>query len=181
VSGDQRAFFKDGKLRAELLSDLVGFEGNVEAFSGLDDLLRVHHARSSFIDKRWLEKQVGTKQVTRAIEHVVDEHGELFSRQVEDKGEPTGYVSLIELVQYEVEDYFVSDLAQNALYVGVTLWAELEVEVEYAATVERWNFQGGEAPTLAFLYVYPSVRLQLQLEVVREKLASAVVSGMEFA
>lgn len=121
VSGDRRAFFKDGKLRGELTSDLIGFEKNVEAFCGVDDLLRVHHGRSSFIDKAWLENQMETKQVTKAIEHFVDERSDLFSRQVEDKGEPTGYVSLIELVQYEVEDYFVSDLAQNALYVGVTL------------------------------------------------------------
>ena len=66
------------------------------------------------------------------------------------------YVSLIELVQYEVEDYFVSDLAQNALYVGVTLWTELEIEVEYVPSVELRDFPGGETPTLTFLYVYPA-------------------------
>jgi hypothetical protein len=176
VSDDKRAFFKDGKLRPELIRDVSGFESNVEAFCGLDDLLRVHHARSSFIDTQWLEKQIDTKKVSRAIEHFVDEQSDLFSRQVEDKGEPTGYASLIQLVQHEVEDYFVSDVSKNALYVSVTLWSELEVEVEYYPR-EHEDYPRGPA----FLYLYPSVRLQLHLEVVDEKVAKVTVGGMEDA
>lgn len=77
VSGDRKAFFKDGQLRKELQGDLSGFETNVEAFCGLDELLRIHHARSSFVSKGWLEEQIETKLVTKAIEHFVDQHSDL--------------------------------------------------------------------------------------------------------
>ena len=39
ISGDKKAFFRAGRLRPELLSDLGAFESNVEAFSGLDEFL----------------------------------------------------------------------------------------------------------------------------------------------
>ena len=183
ITGDRRAFFQDEKLREELLNDLVGFENDVEAFYGLDAFLRAHHARSSFVDKKWLMEQIETKEVSKAIEHFVDVNGELFTRQLEDKGEPTGWLSLTQLVQYELEDYFVSDVGKNVLYVAVTLWAELEIEAEYVAPIEprEWGEEPREEPRLRFIYLQPCVRFQIQLEVIDKKLASVAISDMEFA
>ncbi|MBI3781346.1 MAG: DUF4935 domain-containing protein [candidate division NC10 bacterium] len=180
ISGDQKAFFRAGKLRPELLSDLGAFESNVEVFHGLDEFLRVHHARSSFIDTTWVKEQIETKQVSQGVEDFLDERSDFFERQIEENGESTGYVSLIQLVQHEVEDYFVSDVAPNELYVSVTVWAELEVEVEYYARTEGTHFRE-EKLTSFCECIYPCVRMQLQLQVVGEGLVAATVSAMEFA
>jgi len=180
VSGDQKAFFMEGKLRAELQMDLAGFESNVEAFNGLDGMLKVHHARSSFIDKQWLEKQIETEQVGTAIQDFVDAQVEFFRSEIEKRGEPTGYLQLTNLVQHDVEDYFVSDVAQNALYVSLTLWAELEVEVEYDVWIELHEVRGSSHET-RLRFIHPCVRLQLQFEVAGENLVGAKVTTIESA
>lgn len=180
ISGDKKAFFKAGELRPELLSDLGNFESNIEAFSGLDEFLRVHHARSSFIDMTWLKDQMETKQVNQAVEDFLDERPYLLEWQIEEKGEPTGYISLIQLVQYEIEDYFVSDVAQNVLYVSFIVWAELEVEVEYKPRSGGAYF-GEDKLTATCDCIYPCVRMHLQLEVVGEGLGAATVSEIDSA
>lgn len=180
ISGDQKAFFKSGELRPELLSDLGSFQSNVEAFNGLDEFLRVHHARSSFIDTSWIKEQIGTKQVSQAVEDFLDERPDFFNWWIEKKGRPTGYVSLIQFVQHEIEDYFVSDAAPNELYVSIILWAELEVEVEYDPKTEDTYFRDDKL-TSTCECIYPCVRMQLQLKVVGEGLDTATVSTMESA
>ena len=100
--------------------------------------------------------------------------------QIEEKGEPTGYISLIQIVQYEIEDYFVSDVAQNVLYVSVIVWAELEVEVEYDPRT-RGTYFGEDKLTATCECIYPCVRMHLQLEVVGEDLGAATVSEIDFA
>ena len=180
ISGDQKAFFKSGELRPELLSDLGSFQSNVEAFNGLDEFLRVHHARSSFIDTSWIKEQIGTKQVSQAVEDFLDERPDFFNWWIEKKGRPTGYVSLIQFVQHEIEDYFVSDAAPNELYVSIILWAELEVEVEYDPKTEDTYFRDDKL-TSTCECIYPCVLMQLQLQVVGEGLDTDTVSPLESA
>ena len=168
ISGDQKAFFKSGELRPELLSDLGSFQSNVEAFNGLDEFLRVHHARSSFIDTSWIKEQIGTKQVSQAVEDFLDERPDFFNWWIEKKGRPTGYVSLIQFVQHEIEDYFVSDAAPNELYVSIILWAELEVEVEYDPKTEDTYFRDDKL-TSTCECIYPCVRMQLLAEGCRRR------------
>ena len=180
ISGDKKAFFRAGKLRPELLSDLGAFESNVEAFSGIDEFLRVHHARSSFIDMTWLREQMEMKQVTQAVEDVLEKRPYFLEWQIEELGEPTGYISLLQLIQYEIEDFFVSDVAQNVLYVSVIVWAELEVEVEYDPRTKGTYF-GDEETTATCDCIYPCVRMYLQLEVVGEGIGTATVSEIDIA
>ncbi|MGA2100354.1 MAG: PIN domain-containing protein [Candidatus Sulfotelmatobacter sp.] len=178
VSSDRRAFFQDEKFRPELLNELAKVGNNVEAFYGLDSFLRSHNARLSFIDKEWLEDKIPeTEAVTQAIQQYIDARGDLFTRQIEDKGEPTGWLSLVGIISQEVEDYFVSDLEKKALYVGVTLWTELEIEMEYIATAEPGELTGERG--YQFLYLYPCLRFHIQCEVADEMIISAVISRMD--
>jgi hypothetical protein len=178
VSGDHKAFFSGETLRHELLTDLGSCTGNLEAFQDLDQFLRRHHSRSSFIDRDWVKSQIDSQQVQEAVEAFIEQHDNVFDWYVQKKGEPTGYVSLIQLVQHELEDYFVSDVAPDELYVSVTVWAELEVEVEYEPRSE-WGTHRAQRASATCECIYPCVTMRLQLDVVGNDVRRAVVSEME--
>lgn len=180
VTGDKKAFLKEDDLRPELLADLGGCPGNVAVFTSIDQFLRAHHARSSFIDIEWVRTQVQTERVFQAVAAFVEENHQVLERWIEEEGELTGYALLVQIVQHEVEDFFVSDVAPNELYVSVTIWAELEVEVEYEA---RWrdHYFREESRAAVTKYIYPCIRMELQLAVIGEALAAAAVGSMELA
>ncbi len=130
----------------------------------------------------------------------------MFSRRITDYGEPTGYVNLIQVVQYKLEDFFVSDVAPDELYVSTTIWAEFELEVEFHARlgaerdrydrnyrprrrrslgdyVPDWHSQDDyerwERRASECECIYPCVRLEVQLDVVAEDLKDVSISSME--
>ncbi len=180
ITADQKAFLKSGALRPELSSELGDYRDNLEVFLRIDEFLRKYHARSSFIDEVWVKAQIETKQFDQAVEDFIDERRDIFERQIEEKGEPTGYVSLIQVVQHEAEDFFVSDLAPDELYVSLKVWAELEVEVEYYERNGDDYFRQ-ENWSVVTKCIYPCVRMQVQFEVAGRDLVDATVTALEMA
>jgi hypothetical protein len=175
-------FTPSGALSPELLTDLGNFRDNLEVFPGINEFLHKHHSRSSFIDKGWIEGRLGKGQIDKAIEEFIDLHPDMFMRKIEAKGEPSGYISLIQVVQYDIEDFFVSDVDVNELYVSVIIWAELEVEVEveYYGREGRWTFR--ETRTGSTIEcIYPEVRAQVQLRVVGNDVMALDVASLELS
>jgi hypothetical protein len=179
VSGDKRAFFHEGTLKKELQAEVKASEGRIKVYEGLDGFLKAHHRRSSWVDEKWVEKQVETKLVDDAIEAYLNGREERFARSyIEDRGSATGYASLLQVVQRKVEDFFVSDMTSGALLVGVSLWAELEIEIEYESFHGDWRDRR-DGPTINLKVVYPTVLAQLELEVVGQEVKSVLVSDVE--
>jgi PIN domain len=178
ITGDRKAFLREERLRPELLADLGGSDANVAVFVSVDHFLRTHHARSSFIDIEWVKERIDTDEVKRAVQTFVDDDHYLFEREIEERGNPTGYVSFIQVVQHKVEDFFVSDVAPDELYVSVTVWAELEVEVEYENSRHDSHFRD-EPRAVTTDCIYPCVRIEIQLEVRGQDVARVVIGSME--
>jgi hypothetical protein len=179
VSGDKRAFFQDGSLRRELEDDLKSSSSNIKAYEGLDSFLKAHHRRSSWVDEKWVAEQVEARQVDDAIEAYLRGREERFVRPyVGDRGSPTGYSALLQVVQRDVRDFFVSDMTAGALLVGVTLWAELEIEVEYEPFRGDWRDWRDDS-AISWKIIHPTVVAQLELEVIGREVKSAAVTDIE--
>jgi hypothetical protein len=179
VSGDKRAFFHEGSLKSELKEDLELSRSRITAYEGLDSFLKAHHhRRDSWVDQKWVAEQVETEQVDDALEQFLTGREERFVRPyIDNQASLTGYARLLQIVQREARDFFVSDITAESLLVGVTLWAEFELEVEYEYEHD-WRIWRDE-PTDKMKIVYPTVLAELELEVVGRKLKSVSVSDME--
>lgn len=103
--------------------------------------MKVHHARSSWIDKTWVEAQVNSSVEDKVIERYINGKEErLVMPSVDhDRAMFTGYSYFVQVVQRNVEDFFVSDMVSGAMMVGVSLWAELEIEIEYEIGSDAWH------------------------------------------
>ena len=89
----------------------------------------------------------------------------------------TGYLKFIQVVQRNVEDFFVSDMVSGAMMVGVSLWAELEIEIEYEIGLDVWSSRSNE-PTSQIKVAYPVIYADLQLEVSKKSLQES--SGQRY-
>jgi hypothetical protein len=69
-------------------------------------------------------------------------------------------------------------MTSSALLVGVTLWAELELEVEYEPYVHDW-LDWRDAPTATMKLVYPTIVADLEFEVVGTEVKSVLVTDAE--
>ena len=177
VSGDKRAFFDDGSLRKGLEKDLKTIRGKVEVYVGIDEFLKAHHRRASWVKKDWVTEQVQTEQVEKALEDYVRGHEDRFLSRYCERGENfTGYASITQVVQSDVLEFFVSDMTGGALLVGVTLWAELEIEAEYESDLD-WPRE--HLPTTRLKTLYPEIVAQLELEVVEKKIKRVSVSDIQ--
>lgn len=68
VSGDKKAFFHEGTLKKELQADVKIIGDRIKAYEGLYEFLKAHHRRSSWVEKKWVDEQVDTVLVDKAIE-----------------------------------------------------------------------------------------------------------------
>jgi hypothetical protein len=182
VTGDKKAFGKDGKLKQELSDELKGMPRGVAVYEGLDAFLKIHHKRSSWIDEAWVKAQVESQLVDDAIEQYIQgREDRLVMPSVDnDRAMYTGYSLFVQVVQKDVEDFFVSDMLSGAVMVGVSLWAELEIEIEYEVMAGVWSSKRN-GPTTQLQMVYPNVVAQLQFEVSDKKIKSVSVSDIERA
>jgi len=180
VTGDKKAFLKDGELKSELKRELDPLPYDVLVYEGLDAFLKVHHARSSWIDRDWVEVQVESPLVDAAIERYIQgKEDRLVMPSVEhDRAIFTGYSNFVQVVQRNVEDFFVSDMVSGAMMVGVSLWAELEIEIEYEVSHDIWRSRSN-GPTTQIKMVYPTIYAELQFEVVGKALKTVAVSDIE--
>jgi hypothetical protein len=70
-------------------------------------------------------------------------------------------------------------MTSGALLVGVSLSAELEIELEYELLFSSyWRDRKGR-PAIEIRMVYPTALIQLELEVVGQEVKSASVSDIE--
>jgi hypothetical protein len=182
VTGDKKAFGKDGKLKQELSDELKGMPEGVAVYEGLDAFLRVHHKRSSWVDEAWVKAQAESQLVDDAIERYIRgrEDRLVMPSLDNDHAMFTGYALFVQVVQKNVQDFFVSDMLSGAMMVGVSLWAELEIEIEYEVMADVWSSKRS-GPTTQLQMVYPTVVAQLQFEVAHRKLKSISVSDVERA
>ncbi len=202
ISADKRAFWKNDNLHPDLVEDLGAVRDNVLLFSDINAFLKDYRVtRLSFIEQEWVVEQINSETVANAVNKFVDEHSDIFEEKVLDKGDPSGYVSFIQIVQHRVEEFFVSDIADDELYVSATVWAELEVEVEFYTRPDSSHFpywlarsrrrretddEEGEEyhrderrRTAKCECIYPCVRMQVQLDVTGRDLRSAFISSMK--
>ena len=110
----------------------------------------------------------------------------MFEDRVTELGEPTEYFNLIRLVQSNVEEFIVSDLPGERHYVGATLWAELEIEVEFYERKRHLDDDDEERrlgpPRMPkYKCTYPCVRVQLRLDVEEQTVRGAKASSIELA
>lgn len=177
ITGDNKAFFHDGSLKSELKEDIKLLKSKTSVYEGLDNFLKAHHRRTdSWVDKPWIIQQIESSQTEDALEEFITGRAERLLPRVDGHVSLTGYTKLIQIVQSEVEDFFVSDITTESLFVGVTLWAELEIEVEYEPY--DWRDIIGEQ-TSKIKTVYPTLRAELAFEVTGRKLKSVSVTDME--
>ena len=123
---------------------------------------------------------MATDGVEQAVKEYVDHHYKLFEADIETLGDPTGYLSFIQIVQHELEKFFVSDLEPGELYVSATVWAELELEVEYEGSRRR-RYDDDERRILRTKCICLCVRMEIQLEVQAEDVTRVSVGSMERA
>jgi hypothetical protein len=179
VSGDKKAFFHEGTLKKELQAEVNGIGDRIKTYEGLDEFLKAHHRRSSWVEKKWVDAQVDTELVDKAIEAYLNGCEEQFvPSYTERRDSPTGYASLLQVMRREVKDFFVSDMTSGALLVGVSLWAELEIEAEYELLFSGYWKDRKRRP-IEIKTIYPTVLVQLELEVVGKEVKSASVSDIE--
>ena len=160
VTGDKRAFGKNGTLKVELSNDLKGLPNAVAVYDGVESFLKIHHKRSSLVDKAWVETQVESSLVDEAIERYVQgREDRLVMPSVDaDRAVFTGYSMFVQVVQRHVQDFFVSDMLSGAMMVGVSLWAELEIELEYEVATDVWSSRRNGSTTQIQM-VYPVIVL----------------------
>lgn len=194
VSGDLKAFFDGGGLHPDLLADLGSGAANVRAYRKLDDLLQELHGRTSFVTLSWLNEKVGQRVVEEAVDRFLAGNDGLIESYIGDQGEPTGYTSLLQLVQHDVRSFVVSDIEGDEFYVGATVWAELEIETEYYPThrfeapFRSWDLDTGPetsgwygARSALVKCIYPSVEFTVQLDIQAEEIVRATVQALESA
>lgn len=170
-------FVSGPHLRPELKEELGAAATHLVTYRSLDDFLARHHARVSSITEDWVSKQMSEEHAHEAMVEAIDQRQWLLDHLIERLGEPTGYLNLVQIVQHEIRRFFVSDLPENELYVGVTVWAELEIEVEFYPEPE----DGPLLPRARTKCIYPCVEYDVQLEVRDEKVVYAVVTRVELA
>ncbi len=180
VTGDKKAFGKDGQLKQELSKDLQGTANAVGVYDGLDSFLKLHHKRSSWVDKDWIQVQVESSLVDSAIEQYIQgREDSLVMPSVEDhRAVFTGHSMFVQVVQRDVQDFFVSDMLSGAMMVGVSLWAEVEIEIEYEVAADVWSSRRN-GPTTQVQMVYPVIVAELQFEVVNKTVKTVSVSDVE--
>jgi PIN domain-containing protein len=179
ISGDRRAFFQENTLKSELDKELKALPYNIVASPSLDAFLKEHHRRASWVEKDWVEQQVATRRVDDALSAFIEGREErLVGRYLDDYASLTGYINLLQVVQREVLDFFVSDMTAGALLVGVTLWAELELEVEFQSKIHDWR-DWRDTPSAKIRVVYPTVIAELEFEVVGNEVKTVSVSDVQ--
>jgi hypothetical protein len=200
ITADEKAFFHSGEFHPELRSELGACQDNLKVFLKIDEFLRTHYTRSSFIDEAWVSGRIETEQFIQALDDFIherlDDYSErsdyIFGRYFSRKGVPANWsMSLLQVIRYNVEDFFVSDLAPDKLYVSVRVRAELEVEVEYLVehyerTEEDYfkqeKFRVRPQKLRPFTeYVYPLVIIQVHFEVAGKELESMEVASIKMA
>jgi hypothetical protein len=182
LTGD-KTFYQGDVLHPELAAEVTGAEGSLEVFHKVDDFLRVHHIRTSFVTEKWIEGQIDGGEFVTALDSFLDKRPDILVGEVEEVDEPTGYSSVIQVVQHKIEDFFVSDLDRDVLYVSATVWAELELEVEYYRRHKDRYYEnlGEDDSSPVFEYIYPCVTMQTQFEVSGEAVKRVLVSSLEQA
>lgn len=187
ITADQKAFSQSGSLRPELVAELGDHRDNIEVFLRIDDFLRLYHARSSFIDEAWVNHQIETEQFIQDIRDFIGEDYSYWKRiAYREITAPIQQAWLTQIVQHEIEDFFVSDLTPDELYVSATVWAELELEVHYSTErdedyyrqQDKWGLQPKKWKTY-FQYIYPCVIMKVDFIVAEEALKSIEVTEME--
>jgi hypothetical protein len=182
LTGD-KTFYQGDVLHPELAAEITGMEGSLEVFRKVDDFLRVHHVRTSFVTEKWIEGQINREEFVTALDSFLDKRPDILGGEVEELGEPSGYSRVIQVVQHKIEDFFVSDLDSDVLYVSATVWAELELEVEYYRRHKNrhYEFLGEDDTSSIIEYIYPCVTMQIQFEVSGETVKRVLVSSLERA
>ena len=179
ITGD-KTFYHGDKLNPKLVAELPQREASIETARSIDDFLKQHHARSSFIDSKWVEKCIDDSNFFSALSAFLDEAHTVFLRDIEKLGEPTGYFSLIQIVQHEIEEFFVSDVQADELYVSAIIWAELEVESEYyESAYGEYVYRRGGVPAARPVLIHPCVQIHVQIAVKSGNPTMIVINEIE--
>lgn len=168
-------FVAGSTLRPELLTELGTESARLQTFRSLDDFLAQHHRRVSWITEAWVSSKLGTEIVHEAVVGAIDDNQELFDHLIEELGEPSGYLTLTQIIEHKILKLVVSDLPGSELYVGATVWAELEIEVEFYADAE----DDDEPLRTATKCIYPCVEYHIQMEVAGQDVVYALVTRVK--
>ncbi len=161
-----------------MLAELGDGSRNLEPVRNINDFLKKFHQTTSFVTKEWLEEELESAELFASFERLYSAGKENPLRlDLSEKGELTHYTNPIQIIQHKVTDFFVSDADPNELYVGATVWAELEVEVEYYPWADVYDRRVAYSPPKCEC-VYPEVEMDVQLDVVGEEVASIEVVKM---
>ena len=182
VSGD-KTFYQGDVLHPALAAEVASAEGSLEVFRKVDDFLRTHYTRTSFVTEKWIDTQMDSDGLLMALDSFLDKRPDILEGEIEELGEPSGYSRVIHVVQHKIEDFFVSDLDSDLLYVSATVWAELELEVEYYKRHKDSDYEyfGDDDRLSVIKCVYPCVMMQAQLEVSGATVKRVLVSSVERA
>jgi hypothetical protein len=178
---NDRTFYQGDTLHPQLVTELVDAENSLEVFHEVNDLLRTHYARTSFVTEEWVDNQIDKDDFVSALDSFFDRRPDILDTSNEGIGESTGYSRVIMIVQRETRDFFVSDLDSDVVYVSATVWAELELEVEYYARNRDpyRNYLIEASHSSVIEYLYPCVEVHVQFEVRGETVERIVVSSID--
>lgn len=180
---NDKTFYQNDVLNPILTAEIASAGGTLEMFSTVDDFLREHSTRTSVITEEWIKCQIDSDDFSTAFDSFLDKWPESFLDEIEGVGDPSGYSRVIQIVQNRIEDFFVSDLDHHVLYVSVTVWAELELEVEYykEQKYRYYGYHGEDTRSSETKCIYPCVTMQVQFEVSGETVKRVLVASVERA
>lgn len=180
VTGD-KTFYQGDALHPELAAEVKDAEGSLEIFRKVDVFLRVHHARTSFVTEKWVAVQIDSDDFSKALDSFLEKRPDVLEDEIEELGEPSGYSRVIQVVQHEIKDFFVSDLDKDVLYVSATVWAEIELEIEYYRKNNDpyYEYFDEDDSSSVVECIYPCVAMQVQFEVSGETIDQIIVASLE--
>lgn len=90
VTGD-KTFYQGDVVHPKLAAELAGGEGSLEVFRKVDDFLRTHYTRTSFVTEKWIEGQIDGDDFSIALDSFLDKRPDVLGDENElPRGLPRG-------------------------------------------------------------------------------------------
>ena len=121
---------KDGKLHQKLLDEAKSRKLEVHYFSSLDNFLKTKASKIEFVTEEWLTTNIDFKSIEKdAIKNVELYKKDKLSKIAKESSSAFEEVlSVIQCVQFWINDFYVYEMADGSIRVEVTVESELEVE-----------------------------------------------------
>lgn len=179
---------KDGKLHPVLVNEAKNRKVEVHYFLSLDDFLKTKASKVEFITEEWLTTNIDFKSLeTYTIKNIAQYKKDKLSEIAKDSNSAFEEVSsVIQCTHFEINDFYVYEMADSSIRVEVTLESELEVEFDTHDVIETayemdyvydpiegdYDFEPAHKKKIikeaGYDYIYPIAEIELHI-IVKDK------------